>query len=65
MAEAAVSPTLDDSVARERVARVDALLEEVEGAIGAVPVDTTIELVPNEVIMQSGSRHKIPRTVKQ
>ena len=45
MAEAAVSPTLDDSAVRERVARVDALLEDVEGAIGAVPVDTAIELV--------------------
>lgn len=45
MAEAAVSPTLDDGAVRERVARVDALLEDVEGAIGAVPVDTAIELV--------------------
>jgi Fe-S cluster biogenesis protein NfuA/nitrite reductase/ring-hydroxylating ferredoxin subunit len=43
MAEA--HATLDDGAARERVARVDALLEEVEGAIGAVPVDTAIELV--------------------
>ncbi len=43
MAEA--QATLDDGAARERVARVDALLEEVEGAIGAVPVDTAIELV--------------------
>ena len=24
-----------------------------------------IDLVPNEVVMQSGSRHKIPRTVKR
>ena len=37
--------TLDDGAVRERVARVDALLEEVEGAIGAVPVDTAVELV--------------------
>jgi Fe-S cluster biogenesis protein NfuA/nitrite reductase/ring-hydroxylating ferredoxin subunit len=37
--------TLDDGAARERVARVDALLGELEGAIGAVPVDTAIELV--------------------
>jgi Fe-S cluster biogenesis protein NfuA/nitrite reductase/ring-hydroxylating ferredoxin subunit len=43
MAEAAA--TLDDGAVRERVARVDALLEDVEGAIGAVPVDTAIELV--------------------
>ena len=42
---AEVQATLDDGAARERVARVDALLEEVEGAIGAVPVDTAIELV--------------------
>ena len=40
-----VQATLDDGAARERVARVDALLEEVEGAIGVVPVDTAIELV--------------------
>jgi Fe-S cluster biogenesis protein NfuA/nitrite reductase/ring-hydroxylating ferredoxin subunit len=45
MAEAAVSPTLDDGAVRERVARVDALLADVEGAIGAVPVDTAVELV--------------------
>jgi Fe-S cluster biogenesis protein NfuA/nitrite reductase/ring-hydroxylating ferredoxin subunit len=38
-------PALDDGAARERVARVDALLEELEGAIGAVPVDTALELV--------------------
>jgi Fe-S cluster biogenesis protein NfuA/nitrite reductase/ring-hydroxylating ferredoxin subunit len=37
--------TLDDGAARERVARVDALLEEVEGSIGAVPVDTALDLV--------------------
>ena len=43
MAEAPA--TLDDGAARERVARVDALLEDLEGAIGAVPVDTAIELV--------------------
>ena len=36
---------LDDRAARERVARVDALLEELEGAIGAVPRDTALELV--------------------
>jgi Fe-S cluster biogenesis protein NfuA/nitrite reductase/ring-hydroxylating ferredoxin subunit len=42
---AAAFATLDDGAARERVARVDALLEEVEGAIGAVPVDTALELV--------------------
>jgi Fe-S cluster biogenesis protein NfuA/nitrite reductase/ring-hydroxylating ferredoxin subunit len=36
---------LDDGAARERVARVDALLEDLEGAIGAVPVDTAVELV--------------------
>jgi Fe-S cluster biogenesis protein NfuA/nitrite reductase/ring-hydroxylating ferredoxin subunit len=37
-------PALDDGAARERVARVDALLQDIEGAIGAVPVDTAIEL---------------------
>jgi Fe-S cluster biogenesis protein NfuA/nitrite reductase/ring-hydroxylating ferredoxin subunit len=37
--------TLDDAAARERVARVDALLGEVEGSIGAVPVDTALGLV--------------------
>jgi Fe-S cluster biogenesis protein NfuA/nitrite reductase/ring-hydroxylating ferredoxin subunit len=37
--------TLDEGAVRERVARVDALLAEVEGAIGAVPVDTAVELV--------------------
>jgi len=42
MAEAV--PALDDTAARERVARVDALLQDLEGAIGAVPVDTAIEL---------------------
>ena len=42
MAEAV--PALDDGAARERVARVDALLQDLEGAIGAVPVDTAIEL---------------------
>jgi phenylacetate-CoA ligase len=41
---------------RERVA------DSVEAAVGIRPV---IELVPNEVVMQSGSRHKIPRTVKR
>ena len=41
---------------RERVA------DSVEAAVGIRPV---IELVPNDVVMQSGSRHKIPRTVKQ
>jgi Fe-S cluster biogenesis protein NfuA/nitrite reductase/ring-hydroxylating ferredoxin subunit len=40
-----VAATLDDGAVRERVARVDALLEDLEGAIGAVPVDTAIELV--------------------
>jgi Fe-S cluster biogenesis protein NfuA len=40
-----VVPALDDGAARERVARVDGLLEEIEGAIGAVPVDTALELV--------------------
>jgi Fe-S cluster biogenesis protein NfuA/nitrite reductase/ring-hydroxylating ferredoxin subunit len=43
--EAQALATLDDGAARERVARVDALLEEVEGAIGAVAVDTALELV--------------------
>ena len=47
------APALD--ALRERVA------DSVEAAVGLRPV---IELVPNEVIMQSGSRHKIPRTVK-
>src|SRR6185312_16620838 len=37
-------PALDDGAARERVARVDALLQDLESAIGAVPVDTAIEL---------------------
>jgi len=37
--------TLDDGAARERVARVDALLDEVERSIGAVPVDTALALV--------------------
>jgi phenylacetate-CoA ligase len=41
---------------RERVA------DSVQAAVGLRPI---IELVPNEVIMQSGSRHKILRTVKQ
>jgi len=41
---------------RERVA------DSVQAALGLRPV---IELVPNDVIMQSGSRHKIPRTVKR
>jgi Fe-S cluster biogenesis protein NfuA/nitrite reductase/ring-hydroxylating ferredoxin subunit len=45
MAEVVSAATLDDGAARERVARVDALLEELEGAIGAVPVDTAVELV--------------------
>jgi Fe-S cluster biogenesis protein NfuA/nitrite reductase/ring-hydroxylating ferredoxin subunit len=40
-----VSPAIDDGAVRERVARVDALLADVEGAIGAVPVDTAVELV--------------------
>ena len=42
MAEA--PPALDDAAARERVARGDALLQDLESAIGAVPVDTAIEL---------------------
>jgi Fe-S cluster biogenesis protein NfuA/nitrite reductase/ring-hydroxylating ferredoxin subunit len=45
MAEAQAFATLDDGAARERVARVDALLEEVESSIGAVPVDTALALV--------------------
>jgi phenylacetate-CoA ligase len=36
--------------------------DSVEAAIGLRPI---VELVPNAAIMQSGSRHKIPRTVKQ
>jgi Fe-S cluster biogenesis protein NfuA/nitrite reductase/ring-hydroxylating ferredoxin subunit len=44
MAEPAFA-TLDDAAARERVGRVDALLDEVEGSIGAVPVDTALDLV--------------------
>src|SRR3954454_21928235 len=40
--EAPAFATLDDGAARERVARVDALLEGVEGAIGAVPVGTAL-----------------------
>jgi phenylacetate-CoA ligase len=36
--------------------------DSVQAAVGLRPL---IELVPNEVILQSGSRHKIPRTVKQ
>src|SRR4051794_16628859 len=43
--EAPAFATLDDGAARERVARVDALLEDVEGSIGAVPVDTALALV--------------------
>ncbi|HEU0204476.1 MAG TPA: hypothetical protein VFR86_29040 [Burkholderiaceae bacterium] len=39
----------------------DAVMDAVEAAIGLRP---EIELVPDEEIMQSGSRHKIPRTVK-
>lgn len=42
---AEVAATLDDGAVRDRVARVDALLADVESAIGAVPVDTAIELV--------------------
>jgi Fe-S cluster biogenesis protein NfuA/nitrite reductase/ring-hydroxylating ferredoxin subunit len=45
MASAPAFATLDDGAARERVARVDALLEEVEGSIGAVAVDTALALV--------------------
>jgi hypothetical protein len=36
---------LDDRAARERVARVEALLEELDGATGSVPRDSAIELV--------------------
>jgi Fe-S cluster biogenesis protein NfuA/nitrite reductase/ring-hydroxylating ferredoxin subunit len=43
MAEAA--PALDDRGARERVARVDVLLEELERAGPAVPSDLALELV--------------------
>lgn len=39
----------------------DALVDSVEAAVG---LRAEIELVPEAVIMQSGSRHKIPRTVK-
>jgi len=49
------SGTPELGLLRERVA------ESVHAAVGLVP---EIDLVPNEVIMQSGSRHKIPRTVK-
>jgi phenylacetate-CoA ligase len=40
----------------------DRVADSVEAAVGLRP---EIELVPNEAILQSGSRHKIPRTVKQ
>jgi Fe-S cluster biogenesis protein NfuA/nitrite reductase/ring-hydroxylating ferredoxin subunit len=43
MAEAA--PALDDRAARERVARVDVLLEELERAGPAIPTDLAVELV--------------------
>jgi Fe-S cluster biogenesis protein NfuA/nitrite reductase/ring-hydroxylating ferredoxin subunit len=43
MAESA--PALDDRAARERVARVDVLLEELERAGPAVPTDLAVELV--------------------
>ncbi len=43
-------------------ALADRVADAVEAAVGLRP---TIELVPNAVIQQSGSRHKIPRTVKQ
>ncbi|HEX2105944.1 MAG TPA: NifU family protein [Solirubrobacteraceae bacterium] len=43
MAEAV--PALDDRAARERVARVDVLLEELERAGPAVPTDLAVELV--------------------
>ena len=39
----------------------DALVDAVEAATGLRP---EIELVPEAAILQSGSRHKIPRTVK-
>lgn len=45
MGNAPAFATLDDAAARERVARVDALLDAVEGSIGAVPVDTALDLV--------------------
>lgn len=40
----------------------DRVADSVEAAVGLRPA---IELVPNDAILQSGSRHKIPRTVKQ
>ncbi|HSW04923.1 phenylacetate--CoA ligase family protein [Aquabacterium sp.] len=40
----------------------DALVDSVQAAVGIRP---QIELVSEAQIMQSGSRHKIPRTVKQ
>jgi phenylacetate-CoA ligase len=40
----------------------EAVAQSVAAAVGLAP---EIELVPNEAIMQSGSRHKIPRSVKQ
>jgi Fe-S cluster biogenesis protein NfuA/nitrite reductase/ring-hydroxylating ferredoxin subunit len=43
MAEPALA--LDDRAARERVARVEVLLEELEGSVGAVARDTAFELV--------------------
>ncbi|MEA2319726.1 MAG: hypothetical protein QOD44_3915 [Solirubrobacteraceae bacterium] len=43
MAEPALA--LDDRAARERVARVEVLLEELDGSIGAVPRDMAFELV--------------------
>jgi phenylacetate-CoA ligase len=39
----------------------DALVDAVEAAVG---LRAEIELVPEAQIMLSGSRHKIPRTVK-
>ena len=47
-------PRLDDLARR--------VADSVEAAIGLRP---TIELVPNEVIIQGGSRHKIARTAKR
>jgi phenylacetate-CoA ligase len=47
-------PKLDDLARR--------VADSVEAAIGVLP---TIELVPNEIIIAGGSRHKIARTVKR
>ena len=39
----------------------DALVDSIEAAVG---LRAEVDLVPEALIMQSGSRHKIPRTVK-